>query len=151
MTPAYQPQGQMMKPVEQKKEATSKKDKKKEKTMNALFAGVSSTQKESSSDEEERKETKKVVEQPVEQPKPQQSVGDLLSWEAPQTTPTTTSQPTLLDMFATAPVQPVVQELPFKPMQITTQQFGGMWGQNPFERQYTISLPGVSSTADYTA
>jgi hypothetical protein len=33
----------LTKPAEVKKEPTSKKDKKKEKTMNALFAGVSST------------------------------------------------------------------------------------------------------------
>jgi hypothetical protein len=36
-------------------------------------------------------------------------------------------------------------------MQITTQQFGGMWGQNPYERQFTVSLPGVNSTDDYKA
>lgn len=44
-----------------KKEATSKKDKKKEKTMNALFAGVSTTQKDSSSDEEKKEPPKKSV------------------------------------------------------------------------------------------
>ena len=75
----------------------TKKEKKKEKAMNALFAGVSSNQKESSSEEEEVKELKRI-EKPVEQAKPQQQVEDLLSWDAPATTQQT-AQVDVLGMF----------------------------------------------------
>lgn len=103
--------------------------------MNALFAGVSSTQKDSSSDEEKKEPPKKQAQQQqavVEQPK-QTAVTDLLSWDAP-----TTSQPTsatlpnntsLLDMLNTSSSsQPEPEPVPYQPMVITTQQFGGMWG-----------------------
>lgn len=35
-------------------------------------------------------------------------------------------------------------------MGITTQQFGGMWGQVPYERQFQLALPGVNSPQDYS-
>jgi hypothetical protein len=38
---------------------------------------------------------------------------------------------------------------PYNPLPINTAQFGGIWGQNPFQCQVNMTVPSIASTDHY--